>query len=70
MKAEPMSVVTRPGCTATNVKPSAAVMSDAQLSVTASMNHFSILCRQPVLTLEGQDFYQELLLLHASEHSE
>ncbi len=38
IKAEPMSVVTRPGCTATNVKPCAAVTSDAQLRVTAGMD--------------------------------
>ncbi len=38
MNAEPMSVVTRPGCTATNVKPCAAVTSDAQLRVTAGMD--------------------------------
>ena len=33
-----MSVVTRPGCTATHVKPCAAVTSDAQLRVTAGMD--------------------------------
>jgi len=38
IKEEPMSVVTRPGCTATNVKPCAAVTSDAQLRVTAGID--------------------------------
>lgn len=61
MNEEPMSVVTTPGCRATNVKPCAAVTANAQLSVTARMQR----CLRTATTLWLSSSHQQLLILMA-----
>lgn len=56
IKAEPMSVVTRPGCTATNVKPCAAVTSDAQLRVTAGMDRDQHISAAPAIQADTPNY--------------